>query len=96
MAFEIFQYPEADEDILNAIDYYKEISNSVLSSFEKELSKAYGKLERNPFFQIRYDDVRVLPFRKFPYVVLFHVDEVKKFVYVVSVFCTHQNPEKHP
>jgi hypothetical protein len=96
MAFEIFQYPEADEDILNAIDYYKEISNSVLSSFEKELSRVYDRLERNPFFQIRYDDIRVLPLRKFPYLVLFHVDEVKKFVYVVSVFCTHQNPEKYP
>ena len=96
MAFEIFQYPEADEDILNAIDYYKEISNSVLSSFEKELSRAYDRLERNPFFQIRYDDVRILPLKKFPYLVLFHVDEAKKFVYVVSVFCTHQNPEKYP
>jgi len=96
MAFEIFQYPEADEDILNAIDYYKEISNSVLSSFEKELSRAYDRLERNPFFQIRYDDVRILPLRKFPYIVLFHVDVVKKFVYVISVFCTHQNPEKYP
>lgn len=96
MAFEIFQYPEADEDIMNAVEYYKEISNSVLSSFEKELSTAYDRLERNPFFQIRYDDIRVLPLRKFPYVVLFHIDEAKKIVYILSVFCTHQNPEKHP
>ena len=96
MAFEIVQYPEADEDILNAVDYYKEISDSVVSSFEKQLSKAYDRLERNPFFQIRYDDVRALPLKKFPYVVLFHVDETKKIVYILSVFCTHQNPEKYP
>jgi len=42
MAFEIFQYPEADEDILEAINYYKKISNSVASNFEKQLSKASG------------------------------------------------------
>lgn len=96
MAFEIFQYPEADEDILEAINYYIEISNSAASNFEKQLSKAYDQLERNPFFQIRYDDVRVLPLKKFPYIILFHIDEIKKFVYVISVFCTHQNPEKYP
>lgn len=50
MAFEIFQYSEADDDILEAINYYKKISNSVASNFEKQLSKAYDQLERNPFF----------------------------------------------
>jgi hypothetical protein len=64
MAFEIFQYPEANQDILDAVDYYKTISNSTVSNFEKQLSKAYDQLERNPFFQIRYDDVRVLPIKK--------------------------------
>jgi len=96
MAFEIFQYPEADQDILAAVNYYKEISNSIASNFEKQLSKAYDQLERNPFFQIRYDDVRVLPLKKFPYIILFHIDEIKKIVFVISVFCTHQNPEKYP
>lgn len=96
MAFEIFQYPEADQDILDAVDYYKTISNSTASNFEKQLSKAYDQLERNPFFQIRYDDVRVLPIKKFPYIILFHIDEIQKHIYVISVFCTHQNPEKYP
>ncbi len=96
MAFEIFQYPEADQDILGAVNYYKEISNSMASNFEKQLSEAYDKLERNPFFQIRYDDVRALPLKKFPYIILFHIDEIEKLVYVISVFCTHQNPEKYP
>ncbi|SMP03023.1 type II toxin-antitoxin system RelE/ParE family toxin [Chryseobacterium profundimaris] len=76
MAFEIFQYPEANQDILDAVDYYKTISNSTVSSFEKQLSKAYDQLERNTFFQIRYDDVRVLPIKKFPYIILFHIDEI--------------------
>lgn len=96
MAFEIFQYPEADEDILEALNYYKEISSSAASNFQKQLSKAYDQLERNPFFQIRYDDVRVLPLKKFPYIILFHIDEIKKCIYVISVFCTHQNSEKYP
>jgi len=96
MVFEIFQYPEADQDILAAVNYYKEISNSTASNFEKQLSKAYDQLERNPFFQIRHDDVRVLPLKKFPYIILFHIDEIKKIVFVISVFCAHQNPEKYP
>jgi len=96
MVFEIFQYPEADQDILAAVNYYKEISNSTASNFEKQLSKAYDQLERNPFFQIRYDDVRVLPLKKFPYIILFHIDEINKIFFVISVFCTHQNPEKYP
>ena len=96
MVFEIFQYPEADQDILAAVNYSKEISNSTASNFEKQLSKAYDQLERNPFFQIRYVDVRVLLLKKFPYIILFHIDEELKAVYILSVFCTHQNPEKYP
>ena len=65
MAFKIFQYPEANEDILEAVNYYKNISYSVASNFERQLSKAYDKLEKNPFFQIRYDDVRALPLKNF-------------------------------
>lgn len=96
MAFDIFHYPEANEDILEAVHYYKAISPSVASNFRKQLSKAYENLEKNPFFQIRYDDVRMLPIKKFPYIILFHIDEIKKIVYIISVFCTHQNPEKYP
>jgi len=96
MAFEIFHYPEANEDILEAVNYYKTISKSTALNFKQQLAKAYDQLERNPFFQIRYDDVRVLPLKKFPYIILFHRDKIQKFMYVISVFCTHQNPEKYP
>ena len=37
MAFEIFQYPEADEDILEAINYYKKISNRKVRRYKGDI-----------------------------------------------------------
>ncbi len=96
MNYEIFQYPEADEDILDAINYYSQSSRTLASSFENQLSLAYEKLEKNPYFQIRYEDIRGLMIKKFPYLILFYINEEIRTVNILSVFCTHQNPEKYP
>ena len=96
MVYKIIVSPEAEKEIDNAFEYYVGFSKSGGKSFNKQLSESYKKLKINPFFEKRYLNVRVLPFPKYPYIILFRIDEIKKKVFVLSVFCTHQNPEKYP
>ncbi|RRQ46906.1 type II toxin-antitoxin system RelE/ParE family toxin [Chryseobacterium sp. SC28] len=96
MAYKIVISPEAEKEIDHAFEYYAEFSKSAGKSFKKQLLDSYKKLRLNPFYERRYLNVRVLPFPKYPYIILFRIDELKKTVYILSVFCTHQDPEKYP
>lgn len=96
MAYEIVILDRAQEEINSAFEYYAEISIAVLKSFDEQLEQVYQRLETNPFFQSRYKNLRTLPFKTFPYITFFTVDENEKTVYIYSVFNTSQNPEKYP
>lgn len=67
MLFEIIIDPRAIQDIQDAINYYDEKQIGLGEKFLNALDKHLHTLEKNPFFNIRYDEVRCLPFKKFPY-----------------------------
>jgi plasmid stabilization system protein ParE len=96
MAFKILISPIATDNIDDAIKYYKMQSQTAAKSFRKKLLDAYKSLQTNPFFAVKYRDVRAIPLKKLPYLILFDVNEKDQIVNILSVFCTHQNPEKYP
>lgn len=96
MSYNLVILDKAQEDIDEAYEYYAEISLSVLQSFDSQLEQVYQSLELNPFFQFRYKGLRALPFKSFPYMAFFDVDEKEKQVFIYSVFNTHQDPQKYP
>lgn len=96
MAFKILVSPIASNNIDDAIKYYKMQSQSAAKSFRKKLVDAYKSLQTNPFFAVKYRNTRAVPLKKLPYLVLFDIDEKEQIVNILSVFCTHQNPEKYP
>jgi len=86
MAFSIYVDPKAIWDIQEAIDYYDEQQPGLGARFEATLNQHLLLLEKNPFFHKRYDDIRCLPLKKFPYMVHFTVDEKKYLVIIRAVF----------
>jgi plasmid stabilization system protein ParE len=96
MSYNLVILDQAQEEINQAYEYYLEISFSVMKSFDDQLEKAYQSLETNPFFQFRYKRLRALPFKSFPYMIFFDINEEEKVVYIYSVFNTNQSPEKYP
>jgi len=61
MNFRIFFEPEAKEDIQNAIAWYNQQKNGLGSEFYAALKADVERLRHNPFFQLRYENVRCLP-----------------------------------
>ena len=94
MTFNIVIEPVALLDIQQAIDYYDDQQIGLGKKFEAAVNKHLVALEKNPFFQIRYDDIRCLPVKKYPYMIHFTIDEANKMVNIRAVFDTSLNPNK--
>ncbi len=96
MAFTVVIEPRAVTDIQKAIDYYDELLPGLGERFNAAVTNHIAAIKLNPFYQVRYKDYRAMPISKFPYMVLFYIDETIKTVYIIAVFNTWQNTEKLP
>jgi toxin ParE1/3/4 len=78
--YSIFIEPLAVQDIQNAIDFYDEKQIGLGEKFEAALNHHLLSLEKNPFYQVRYDEVHCLPIKKFPYMIHYTVDRQNRIV----------------
>jgi toxin ParE1/3/4 len=92
MAYTTVIDPRAMQDIQKAIDYYEEQDVGLGEQFEDSLNQYLLTLEKNPFYQVRYDNVHCLPLKKYPYMIHFTIDEEKQLVTVRAVFNTSRDP----
>lgn len=87
--------PEALDDIQNAIDYYDDKVAGLGKKSYDILEEHVELLRKNHHsFAINYDDIRVLPIKKFPYAIHYRVLSEQKIVSIKAVFCTYENPFK--
>jgi toxin ParE1/3/4 len=95
MKFTLELDPRAIQDIQEAIDYYDEQVLGLGEKFEAYLSKYIKSLTKNPLYQTRYDSIRCLPLKKYPFMIHFTVDEKLNAVYIHAVINTHKNPKEY-
>ncbi len=93
MAFKIEVRPLALMDTYKIIDWYSERSKVLGNKFYKQLKKHYKSLEINPFFVVRYKNVRCLPMRGFPYMIHFIIDEIKYKIVIIGIISTSRDPQ---
>jgi len=93
MEFELLIQPSALDDIQEAIDYYDFQKDGLGEKFEEEVNSHLILISKAKFFQVRYDEVRCLPLKRFPYMIHFSVVEEKKLIIIRAVLNTHRNPE---
>ncbi|WP_340103385.1 hypothetical protein [Rhodohalobacter sp. 8-1] len=93
MAYKINVQPEVRSDIQEGIDWYNEQENGLGIQFFSSVETHFRKLQSNPFYQVRYDDVRCMPMKRFPYMIHFTVDEAQKLVKVHGVIGTLRDPK---
>jgi hypothetical protein len=90
--FKIIIQEEASQDIRDGAEWYNEQQSGLGKRFKLEVKSQINLLKTSPFFRIRYDNIRCLPLKKFPFMIHFEVDEVKKIVTIRAVFNTSRNP----
>lgn len=96
MSFTVVIEKRALEDVQKAIDYYDEQQVGLGGKFITTLDKHISALENNPFYQFRYKDYRALPIKRFPYLILFFIQESTDTIYITAVFHTRQDTNKLP
>lgn len=96
MAFTVVIEKRALKDVQKAIDYYDGQLVGLGKKFNSVLDKHITAIATNPFYQLRYKDYRALPIKKYPYLILFYINETSGTVYITAIFHTKQHTTKLP
>lgn len=96
MAYRVIVSPRAQREIENAIDFYTMYSVDAPAAFIAMLKGAYKALESNPYFRIRYKDIRALKLKKFPHSLYFIINEENGTVRILSCFHNKRKLNKRP
>jgi hypothetical protein len=87
--------PAAKIDIQNEINYYNEQQQGLGKKIHQELKRYFKAIQKNPFYQIRYKNIRCLPLKKFPIMIHFTFDDKKNRVTIRAVINTYKNPKEY-
>jgi toxin ParE1/3/4 len=96
MAYKIIISPRTQKEVENAIDYYSALSDDAPLNFVQSIKDTFDSLSINPFFRIRYKNVRALKIDRFPYSIYFVINKNEQIVRVLSCFHNKLNPNKRP
>ena len=94
MNFVIKIEPEAVQDIQDVIYWYEVQQSGLGKQFYREVELAIGRLQQNPFYQVRYRNVRCLPLTKYPFMIHYTIDETNSIVIIRAIFNTSLNPKR--
>lgn len=93
MARAVVFLPEVESDIGAAYWWYEEKVLGLGDEFLRCLEDAFSRISNHPeYFPVRFDNVRRVLVRRFPYAVYFYHDDTE--VFVTYLFHTAQNPGK--
>jgi plasmid stabilization system protein ParE len=94
MNFVVQIEPEAIQDIQDAIDWYEHQQKGLGEKFYHYLDNVLESLGTNPYYQVRYSNIRCLPLQKYPFMIHFTIDEANAFVIIRAIFNTSIDPIK--
>lgn len=83
-------------EIEKITDFYESISALVVKKFVEELEHTFSAMAYNPHFQIKYKTYRSIPLKKFPFILIFDIEETNKEIKILSCFHTSRSTKKYP
>lgn len=93
MNYQFVNRPAVKTDIVNAVDYYKNISPELAKQFLFRLREAQIHIAKSPLgFQVKYKNVRMLLLKQFPYHVHYITDGQSKCIIIIAIIHAYKNP----
>ncbi|OYU85452.1 MAG: hypothetical protein CFE24_01840 [Flavobacterium sp. BFFFF2] len=93
MKFKVLADPRVQLDLQEAMDFLKSRRKGLELRFIADYKNCLRILGTNPFFDVRYNEIRCLPLQVFKYLIRFKVDEENKTVIVITVISTYRDPK---
>ncbi len=82
-------------DIQDGIYWYNEQQKGLGKKFVSEIKKHLNIIAKNPEgFAIRFDNIRCLPIKKYPYNIYYRFEKNINTIFVEAIFNTNKNPNK--
>ncbi|HPR74514.1 MAG TPA: type II toxin-antitoxin system RelE/ParE family toxin [Bacteroidales bacterium] len=92
MKHSIIVIPEAEQDILSAFTWYEENRTGLGHAFLLNLEAGFEVIVRDPYiFPVEYKQTRKHLIKRFPYIIIYIIDE--KQVIVLAVLHGRRNPD---
>lgn len=93
MSYSFINRPSVRFDIIEAVGYYKKINPEIAKQFLFRIREAKAYIARTPHgFQIKYNKVRTLLLRQFPYHIHYLVDDTKQVIVILAIINAYKNP----
>ena len=85
--------PIASEDVRDNAKRYNTIQKGLGKRFTQTVRNHIKFICENPYiYSVRHDDIRASLIKKFPFLILYYINEKDKEIVVISVFHTSRNP----
>ena len=92
MQYNITFSEEAEDDIFSAYVWYEQQREGLGNEFKEAVNEAKSSVQSNPlFYSYRFKNIRGCQTKRFPYLLLYFVDDFE--IRVISVFHTKKNSE---
>lgn len=92
MKYDLIIKEEADEDVVNAFLWYEEQKEGLGDKFLLCLDEYYSVIIENPYiYEAKYNKLRQAIIKRFPYVIIYEVEENTVVIY--AVFHTSRHPK---
>jgi mRNA-degrading endonuclease RelE of RelBE toxin-antitoxin system len=93
MEYSVSHKPALETDIAYTLDYYSKIHPVLAKQFMFRLEEAIININRYPLgFQVKYNKVRTLLLKQFPYHIHYIVDDNKKQIIILALIHSYTNP----
>lgn len=81
-------------DLKEINNWYNKIDKKLWTQFIKEFRSKINFIKENPLsFELKYDDIRIVFLKTFPYGIHYSYNEDRNLIEIYSVFHTSRNPD---
>ncbi len=96
MNYRFINTSSAKVDIKEAVAHYKSISPELAKQFIFRIREAKSYIGKSPEgFLVRYDQVRTLLLKQFPYHLHYLIDDTKRVIVILAIIHAHKNPNDY-
>ena len=91
-SYKVIILKQASADLESSDVYFRQFSEATALKLFESVMEHLKTLEFNPFFEIRYDNVRVLPVKGMKHNIHFTLDENRKIIRVYAIVSSYRKP----
>jgi plasmid stabilization system protein ParE len=96
MTYSFKNHPLVEADTIITVEHYKEINPILAKEFLLRIREAKKHIAQTPFgFQVKYNNVRTISLKQFPYLIHYLIDDNKKQIIILAIIHSYKEPKDY-